>query len=232
MSEKKIIIAIDGYSGCGKSSTAKAVANELGYKFIDTGAMYRATTLYFLDNYVKLTNPKSVEEALKNIDITFVYSEKDEKSNTFLNGVNIEKKIREMRVSEKVSEVAALKTVRTEMVSQQQKMGKGRGVVMDGRDIGTNVFPEAELKIFMEAEMDVRVFRRQEELYQKGIRASLDDIRENFIKRDHIDTTRMENPLTKAQDALVLDTTHFTFDNQIHFVLTQYKKKMLELGIQ
>ena len=225
---EKIIIAIDGFSGCGKSSTAKAVANELGYGFIDTGAMYRATTLYFLDNYVKLTNAKSVEEALDNIDITFVYSEKDEQSNTFLNGKNIEKKIREMRVSDRVSEVAALKAVRTEMVSQQQKMGKGKGIVMDGRDIGTNVFPDAELKIFMNAEMDVRVFRRQEELYQRGIRASLDEIRENFIKRDEIDTTRKENPLTKAEDAILLDTTHFTFENQVHFVLDQYKLKVKE----
>ena len=229
MSDEKIIIAIDGYSGCGKSSTARAVACELGYNFIDTGAMYRATTLYFLDNYVKLTNPKSVEEALTNIDITFVYSEKEQKSNTFLNGKNIEKKIREMRVSEKVSEVAAIKAVRVEMVQQQQKMGKGKGIVMDGRDIGTNVFPDAELKIFMEANMGVRVFRRQEELYEKGIRASLDDIQKNFEKRDHIDTTREENPLTKADDAIILNSTNFTFQNQVLFIMEHYKKRIKEL---
>ena len=221
---EKIIIAIDGFSGCGKSSTAKAVANELGYGFIDTGAMYRATTLYFLENYIKLTNAKAVEEALDQIKITFVFSEKYQCSHTFLNGTNVEKKIRTMEVNEKVSEVAALKRVREEMVAQQQKMGKSKGIVMDGRDIGTNVFPEAELKIFMESQMDVRVQRRQEELYQKDIVASREEIQANFEKRDHIDSTRVENPLKKADDAIVLDSSKFTFQNQVRFVLEHYKK--------
>ena len=225
---KKIIIAIDGFSGCGKSSTAKAVANELGYGFIDTGAMYRAVTLYFLDNYIKLTNPKAVEEALENIKITFVFSEKEQKSNTFLNGKNVEKKIREMRVNDKVSDVAALKRVREEMVTQQQKMGKAKGIVMDGRDIGTNVFPEAELKIFMRADMDVRVQRRQAELYEKNIIATREEIQQNFEKRDHIDSTRKENPLRQAIDAIVLDSSNFTFQNQITFVLEHYKKLITE----
>ena len=220
----KIIIAIDGFSGCGKSSTAKAVANELGYGFIDTGAMYRATTVYFLENYIKLTNSKAVDDALEQIKITFVYSEKYKCSHIFLNGKNIEKKIRTMKVNDWVSEVASLKRVREEMVAQQQKMGKSRGIVMDGRDIGTNVFPEAELKIFMTSQMAVRVQRRQEELYQKDIVASREEIQENFEKRDHIDSTRKENPLKQAPDAIVLDSSKFTFQNQVRFVLEHYKK--------
>lgn len=221
---KKIIIAIDGYSGCGKSSTAKAVANELGYSFIDTGAMYRATTVYFLDNYIKLTNPKEVETALENIKITFAFSEAEQRTNTILNGKSIEHRIRTMAVNEKVSQVAALKRVREDMVAQQQKMGKSKGVVMDGRDIGTNVFPEAELKIFMKSDMDVRVHRRQDELYQKGIRASREEIQANFEKRDHIDSTREENPLRQAEDAIVLDSTKFKFENQVTFVLEHFKR--------
>lgn len=224
MTNKNIIIAIDGYSGCGKSSTAKAVANELGYKYIDTGAMYRATTLYFMDNLVKLTNSKEVDEALDSLDISFVYSEKEQRSNTFLNGVNVERKIREMRVNDRVSDVAAIKEVRAEMVRKQELMGKKKGVVMDGRDIGTHVFPHAELKIFMTAQMDVRVYRRQEELFSKGIRASLEEIKANFEKRDKIDTTRKENPLIKAEDAIVLDTTNYKFEQQVRFIIEHYKR--------
>lgn len=221
---KKIIIAIDGFSGCGKSSTAKAVAKELGYGFIDTGAMYRATTLYFLDNYVSLTNPKAVREALDKIDITFEFSEKEQASLTFLNGKNVEKEIRTMRVNEQVSQVAALKEVRQEMVALQQKMGKSKGVVMDGRDIGTNVFPSAELKFFVTAEMGVRVQRRQEELLSKKITATVDEIEKNFMERDRIDSSRKENPLVKASDAILLDTSNLSFDNQIRFVIEHYKR--------
>ncbi len=221
---KKIIIAIDGYSGCGKSSTAKAVAKKLGYKFIDTGAMYRATTLYFMDNYVSLTNPKAVKEALEKIDVSFVFSEKEQGSLTFLNGVNVEKEIRSMRVNDMVSQVAAIKEVRQEMVALQKKMGKHKGLVMDGRDIGTNVFPEAELKFFITAQMNVRVQRRQEELLSKKITASLEEIEYNFKERDRIDSTRKENPLCKANDAIVLDTSFITFESQVDFVLEQFEK--------
>jgi CMP/dCMP kinase len=224
---KKIIIAIDGFSGCGKSSTAKAVANELGYKFIDTGAMYRATTLYFIENYISLTDPKAISKALSEIDITFVYSEKDQCSHTFLNGKNVEKEIRTMRVNELVSPVAAIKEVRHEMVAQQKKMGKSKGIVMDGRDIGTNVFPDAELKIFVNASIDVRVHRRQQELLDKKIIASLEEIKTNFEERDLIDSTRKENPLTKAVDAIELDTTYLSFDAQVQFVLEHYKSRVL-----
>jgi CMP/dCMP kinase len=219
---KKIIIAIDGFSGCGKSSTAVAVAKELGYKFIDTGAMYRATTLYFLDNYISISNPKAVREALDNIEITFVFSEKDQCSHTFLNGKNVEKEIRSMRVNEMVSPVAAIKEVRQEMVAQQQKMGKSKGIVMDGRDIGTNVFPDAELKFFVNADMPVRVQRRQEELLKKKIAATADEIEANFKERDHIDSTRKENPLCQAENAILLDTTHLTFDSQVQFILGHF----------
>jgi cytidylate kinase len=227
---RKIIIAIDGYSGCGKSSTAMAVAKELGYKFIDTGAMYRATTLYFLDNYVSITDPKAIKKALEEIEITFVFSEKDQCSHTFLNGVNVEKAIRTMRVNEMVSPVAAIKEVRQEMVAQQKKMGKSKGIVMDGRDIGTNVFPEAELKLFVTAAMDVRVHRRQQELLDKKITASLEEIEANFRERDHIDSTRKENPLTQAEDAIVLDTTSLSFDAQVQFVMEHYKETISKLA--
>ena len=224
MSEKKIIIAIDGYSGCGKSTTAKLVAKELGYSFIDTGAMYRATTLYFLDNYIRITNPKDVEKALEKIDISFVRNGNDDDCQTFLNGKNVSLKIREMRVTEKVSKVAALKPVRDAMVTQQQKMGKNKALVMDGRDIGTNVFPEAELKIFMDADMDVRAGRRQRELLDKGQVVDLKDIIHNLQERDHIDTTRKESPLRKAEDAISLNTTNFSINNQVTFVLEHFRK--------
>ena len=187
---KKIIVAIDGYSACGKSSTAKAVASFLSYAYIDTGAMYRAVTLYFLDNYIDLTNPKSISTGLSNIEIDFHRNPKNNKNETFLNGLNVEKNIRDMRVSGKVSEVSTVREVLIAMVAQQQKMGKHKGIVMDERDIGTVVFPQAELKIFMNADFDVRAERRQKELLKKGELIELDKIKENLAKRDHIDTTR------------------------------------------
>jgi CMP/dCMP kinase len=226
---QKIIIAIDGYSGCGKSSTAMAVAKELGYRFIDSGAMYRATTLYFLDNYISITDPKAIKKALENIEISFVFSEKHQCSHTFLNGNNVEKEIRTMRVNEMVSPVAAIKEVRQEMVSQQQRMGKQKGIVMDGRDIGTNVFPNAELKIFVNADMNVRVHRRQQELLDKKIVATLEEIETNFTERDRIDSTRKENPLVQAEDAIVLDTSSLTFYAQVQFVLELYKNTIERL---
>lgn len=225
---KKIIIAIDGYSACGKSSTAKAVAAILGYSYIDTGAMYRAVTLYFLQNFVSLTNPHEVENALKEIEIEFRYNPKTQKSDTYLNGINVEQEIRQMTVSNKVSEVSAISQVRRFLVAQQQKMGKKKGIVMDGRDIGTVVFPEAELKIFMTAEMAVRAKRRQDELLEKGELVDLEEIIENLKKRDLIDTSRQDSPLRQAEDAQLIDTTAITFEEQVNQIVAMSKQKLLE----
>jgi cytidylate kinase len=216
---KDIIIAIDGSSGCGKSTTAKMVAKELGYSYIDTGAMYRATTLYFLRNYVRLTNEKEVTAALKHITIEFVFNKKFECTETYLNGLRVEKEIRGMEVANKVSEVAALPIVRHAMVSQQQEMGKKRAIVMDGRDIGTTVFPDAEFKIFMSADTKIRAGRRQKELLLKGETVTLQEIIHNLEERDRIDSTREESPLRKADDAYVLDTTNLTIDSQTQYIL-------------
>lgn len=214
MSLRKIIIAIDGYSACGKSTTAKEVAKTLGYKYIDSGAMYRAVTHYFLEHYVSLTNPKEVANALDAIKISFhVNAEKE--TETFLNGMNVEKEIRKMKISDNVSQVSALKPVRVAMVNQQRKLGKDKGVVMDGRDIGTVVFPEAELKLFMTADIQVRGFRRQQELLQNERLVDLVQVMENIHMRDQIDTTRSESPLRKADDAIGIDTTHITVGEQV-----------------
>lgn len=224
---KKIVIAIDGYSACGKSTTAKAVAKELGFKYIDTGAMYRAVTLYFLNKHVTLTNEREVVNALNEIKIDFFYNAKGGRNETYLNGLNVEEQIRSMQVSQSVSEVSALPQVREALVSQQQKMGRKRGVVMDGRDIGTVVFPDAELKIFMVADIDVRSARRQEELLARNQLEDLAAIRANLIKRDEIDTGRAVGPLKQAQDAVLIDTTHLTFDEQVDEILSMAMKKML-----
>jgi cytidylate kinase len=211
---RKIVIAIDGYSGCGKSTTAKAVARLLGYRYIDSGAMYRAVTLYFLDHHVALTNPKEVAQALDHIKIDF-HVNKSGDSETFLNGMNVEKKIRKMRVSESVSLVSAVKEVRAAMVAQQRKLGKAKGIAMDGRDIGTVVFPDAELKLFLTANVWTRAHRRQQELLAKGDLVTLDDIVHNLQERDEIDSHRKESPLRQAIDAIGLDTTHITIDEQV-----------------
>lgn len=223
---KKIIVAIDGYSACGKSSTAKAVASKLNYKYVDTGAMYRAVTLYFLENYVDQTNPKSVDKALANIEITFHFNEKTGMSDTYLNGLNVESQIREMKISENVSEVSAIKAVRVAMVSQQQKMGKAKGLVMDGRDIGSVVFPQAELKVFMTADFDVRAERRQKELFDKDQLIDLQDVKDNLKKRDQIDTTRIESPLIRPEDSEEVDTTHMFFEEQVDHIVRLAISKM------
>lgn len=216
---KKIVIAIDGYSACGKSSTAKQVAAQLNYAYVDTGAMYRAVTYFFINNFVNPTNPKAVEDALNKIGIEFHYNTKTGVNETYLNGLNVEKEIRGMAVSERVSEISALPRVRHCMVELQRKMGKKKGLVMDGRDIGTTVFPDAELKIFMTADFDERAARRQRELLEKKQLIELDTIKENLAKRDHIDSTRSESPLRKAEDAFVIDTTHTTMDEQVNKIL-------------
>jgi cytidylate kinase len=226
MNIRKIVIAIDGYSACGKSTTAKEVANILGYRYIDTGAMYRAVTLYFLDHHIALTNPKEILKALKDIHITFTRTGRNS-SETFLNGLSVEKKIRSMRVSEMVSPVSAIREVRVAMVDQQRRMAREKGVVMDGRDIGTVVFPNAELKLFMTADMLVRAFRRQQELLERDQMIDLDDVMENLISRDKIDTSRLESPLRQADDALVIDTTFITLDEQVDEVIRIALSRML-----
>jgi len=226
MNLKKIVIAIDGYSACGKSTTAKQVANVLGYRYIDSGAMYRAVTLQFLDRHVALTNPREVSRVLEETNITFNLNSQKE-SETFLNGLNVEKKIRSMRVSEMVSQVSTLKEVRDAMVDLQRKMGREKGVVMDGRDIGTTVFPHAELKIFMTADMLVRAFRRQRELLEKKQLVDLDEVMENLVQRDRIDTTRSESPLRQAPDATVIDTTYITLDEQVDEVVRLALSRMI-----
>lgn len=214
----RITIAIDGYSACGKSTTAKRAAAILGYRYIDSGAMYRAVTLYFLDHHVSVTNPKEVTKALEAIKITFQVNPKGI-SETFLNGLNVEDAIREMRISEYVSQVSTIKDVRVAMVEQQRRLGKHRGVVMDGRDIGTVVFPDAELKLFLTADIYIRAARRQQELLQKGEMIGLEAIVENLKKRDKIDSTRAESPLVKAEGATEIDTSYVTIDEQVDEVI-------------
>lgn len=211
----KIVIAIDGYSGCGKSSTAKAVAKDLGFTYIDSGAMYRATTLHFLNNYLAPSNPHDVEKGLKSLEITFQINPDTRKQETYLNGLNVEDEIRTMRVSERVSEVATIKEIRKELVAQQQRLGRKKGVVMDGRDIGSVVFPDAELKIFMTADLETRAARRQQELLEKGELVDLEEIKKNLAERDRVDSSRAESPLTKMPDAIEIDTSKLAFAEQV-----------------
>ena len=225
----KIVIAVDGYSSCGKSTTAKGVAAYLGYAYIDTGAMYRAVTLYFLRNHVAYTNPREIIKALENIKVDFRRNPETARNETYLNGLNVEDEIRKLYIANQVSEVSAISLVRRAMVSQQQRMGKGRGVVMDGRDIGTVVFPDAELKVFMTAEPLIRAQRRQIELLAKGDMLDLDDILENLKKRDHIDTTRADSPLRQAEDAILIDTSLMTLDGQIEQLTELARKKICDL---
>jgi cytidylate kinase len=216
---KKIIITIDGWSSCGKSTLAKQLAKALNYIYVDSGAMYRAITLYFLRNHVDWTDKKEVKKALNDISLEFVYNSKSERSEIFLNGENVEYVIRDLVVAEKVSDVAAIKEVRDYAVAQQQKMGRNRGIVMDGRDIGTVVFPDAELKIFMTADNAVRVERRFQELYEKNPNVTLEEIKNNLELRDYIDSHREVSPLHQAEDAIILDNTHLTEKEQFQKAL-------------
>jgi cytidylate kinase len=225
---KKIIIAIDGHSSCGKSTLAKALAKTLHYAYLDSGAMYRAVTLYFLNSGADYNDPAQVEEALRNISIHF--ERVDGKNHTFLNDTDVEHDIREMRVSEHVSPVAAISSVRRAMVKQQQAMGKRRGIVADGRDIGTVVFPDAELKIFLTADSDVRASRRHLELAAKGIDAAWDDILRNLEERDHIDSTHEDSPLRKADDAVVIDNTLLSEEEQHSRALALARAQIAEIN--
>jgi len=216
---KKIIIAIDGNSGCGKSTTAKAVARALQYIYIDTGAMYRAVTLYFIRNEVDLNDKEQVADALKGIHISFKYDPLQGLNEAYLNGENVEEEIRGMEVSNLVSPVSAIPMVRRKMVEQQREMGNAKGVVMDGRDIGTVVFPNAALKIFMLADLDVRAERRKKELRENGKKVVLDEVVKNLENRDKIDSSRADSPLKKADGAYVIDTSHIAFEEQVQRVM-------------
>lgn len=216
---KKIIITIDGWSSCGKSTLAKQLAKELGYLYVDSGAMYRAITLYFLRNNVDMGEKKEVKEALKNINLEFIYNAKSNNSEILLNDENVEYLIRDMLIAEKVSDVAAIKEVREFAVAQQQKMGLKKGIVMDGRDIGTTVFPKAELKIFMTADNAIRVQRRFKELYEKNPNITIEEVKNNLEMRDYIDSHREVSPLRKATNALELDNTNLTPKEQLNKAL-------------
>lgn len=219
----KIIVAIDGFSACGKSTLAKALAARMGYVYIDSGAMYRAVTLYCMRK--KIIKPDgnfaktNVIKALKKIKLSFKYNPSAKASDTYLNGVNVEKNIRQMDVSNNVSKISMVKEVRKHVGKIQRDMGKKKGIVMDGRDIGTSVFPEAELKIFMTADPDIRVQRRLDELKPKGAQVTFDEVKLNLMNRDYDDTHRKESPLSKAKDAIVLDNSDLSKEQQLEFVL-------------
>lgn len=223
---KKIIITLDGYSSCGKSTLARQLAQELNYVFIDSGAMYRAITLYFLRKHINYADTAAVKKALSEITLSFVYNPDSGQSDMYLNDENVETLIREMVVSEHVSEVAALKEVREFGVAQQQLMGKTKGIVMDGRDIGTTVFPEAELKIFVTADPAVRVERRFKELYAKNPDITIEEVQQNLEMRDYIDSNREFSPLRQATDAIVLDNSELTKDEQLGIALNWAKERI------
>jgi cytidylate kinase len=226
MSQGKLIITIDGWSSCGKSTLARQLAKKLGYVYIDSGAMYRAITLYFLRNHVDWSSHREVEKALKNIDLEFRTNTQTNQSDMHLNGENVEFVIRDLVVAEKVSEVAANRDVREFAVAQQRKMGKGKSIVMDGRDIGTVVFPKAELKIFMTADNAVRVERRFRELFEKNPYISIEEVKTNLEMRDYIDSNREVSPLRKAKDAVMLDNTVISEEDQLKLALKWAKEKM------
>lgn len=225
---KKIIIAIDGFSSCGKSTMAKDLAHELGYIYVDTGAMYRCVALYALQHKLFLKDGKinipELEAAMPNINISFKLNKETGRPDTYLNNENVENKIRTMEVSSHVSSIAAIPFIREALVAQQQKMGKDKGIVMDGRDIGTVVFPNAELKIFVTASPEVRAQRRYDELKGKGMEAEFNDILGNVKQRDYIDSHRSVSPLRKAEDAIELDNSNISIEEQKQWLINQYKR--------
>jgi len=229
MDTRKIIIAIDGFSSCGKSTLAKALARALGYVYIDSGAMYRAVTLFALRNHWFIDgqpDQQAILGGLTHFRVTFAIDPVTGNNTTFLNGENIEEEIRQLRVSEWVSPVSAIGDVRRAMVLLQQEMGRDKGIVMDGRDIGTVVFPEAELKIFMTADPEIRAKRRYLELTAKGTRVSMDEIRQNIANRDHMDQNREESPLRRAHDAILLDNSFLSPEEQLAWALRIARNKI------
>src|SRR5690554_4716773 len=222
MAKKKIVIAIDGYSSCGKSTVAKALAKKLDFVYVDSGAMYRAATYYFLENNIDVKNPKEIELALHNIHIDLI--NENSKSIVLLNHKDITKEIREMRISERVSDFSSIKSVRSALVKQQQAMALRRSIIMDGRDIGTVVFPDAQVKIFMTADPKVRADRRYKELKAAGQKVTLEEVFDNIAHRDFQDTTRKESPLKRAHDAIILDNTNLNEREQLNFVIQEVAK--------
>ena len=224
----KITIAIDGYSSCGKSTVAKELAKQLGYVYVDSGAMYRAVTLYCLQKKIiqnGTIDQQGLIRSLKDIHLAFQFNSSSQASEIMLNGKNVEKDIRSMEVADYVSPVSAIKEVRSQIVAIQREFGKNKGLVMDGRDIGTHVFPDAELKLFMNADETIRAQRRWKELSSKGIEVSMEEVRQNLAHRDHEDTHRQHNPLTKAPDAVLLDNSHLTLEQQLAFALKLAKER-------
>ena len=225
---KKITIAIDGFSSCGKSTMAKDLARELGYVYVDTGAMYRCVTLYALRHGLFRTdgtiNLPQLEAEIPNINISFKLNKETGRPDTYLNNENVESEIRTMEVSSHVSPIAAIPFVRAALVAQQQKMGEDKGIVMDGRDVGTVVFPNAELKIFVTASAEVRAQRRYDELKAKGMEADFEEILENVKERDYIDSHREVSPMRKADDAIELDNSHISIAEQKQWLIEQYKR--------
>jgi len=225
---KPIIITVDGWSSCGKSTLARQLAKELNYIFIDSGAMYRAITLYFIRENIDSQDQRAIASALQNIRLAFKVNRENGNNEIWLNEENVETPIRNMLVAQKVSQVAAIKEVREFAVAKQKEIGSQKGIVMDGRDIGTAVFPDAELKIFMTASIPVRVNRRYRELIQKDPQVSMEAVRQNLEQRDHMDSTREISPLTKAEDAIVLDNSDLTPEEQFNIALGWARAKMLE----
>ena len=226
LKKKKIVIAIDGFSSCGKSTFAKSIAARLGYIFIDTGAMYRAVTLYALEQGAirsGIIDEDAVVAPLPKIEITFRFNPRRGASDIYVNGDLAEGRIRSIEVSNCVSGVSSIKAVREKLVAMQQQMGRDRGVVMDGRDIGTVVFPDAELKIFMQADAKVRAERRYKELTEKGDKVTMEEILENVISRDKADMSRAISPLRKAEDAIVLDNSYLTVEEQMSWFMERYE---------
>ncbi|MEO6819096.1 MAG: (d)CMP kinase [Ginsengibacter sp.] len=227
---KKITIAIDGWSSCGKSTLAKQLAKKLDYLYVDSGAMYRAITLYFLRNNIDFSDKNEIKKALANIEIEFELNDSNGRCEIVLNGENVEYLIRDMVIAEKVSDIAAIKSVREFAVAAQQKLGEGKGIIMDGRDIGTKVFPNAEVKIFMTADEKIRVERRFREMFEKNPNITIEEVKANIEMRDYIDSNREESPLRKAKDAIEINNSNLSEKEQLEIAMELIKNSLAEQG--